>query len=615
MCGIAGLYDLEGRPVELETVQSMCDLLRHRGPDDEGVWGQGSVALGHRRLSIIDLSPRGRNPMSNEDGRVWIVFNGEIYNYRDLRRDLAGRGHEFRSQTDTEVIVHLYEEYGPACVGMLNGMFAFGLFDGRESAGPGTLLLARDRFGVKPLYYTLAGGTLAFASEAKAFLALKGFDARVDPLALSEHLAFQNTFGDRTFFAGVKLLPAGHFLVCQDGATERRQYWDLCFNPDHQLTIGQWATGLRERFEAAVNRQLMSDVPLGSYLSGGMDSGAISAVAARSVPNIHTFTCGFRLPDEASALEQFFDERKESRDLAGLLGTRHHELELGPEAMAPVLPFVVWHLDEPRVGISYQVYYTAEMIRRHVTVVLSGVGGDELFAGYPWRYEPVLHLDNGDFSREYYRLWTRLLDDTGRRELFSDEVNRAIGDFSAYDSFVTVLQPAQAADPLHRALYFDFKTFLNGLLLVDDKLSMAHSLEARVPFLDNDLVDYVARMPSDAKFQDGCGKFVLRRAMEGLLPEPTLYRRKQGFTPPDQTWYRRENLKFVESTILSSRALDRGYFRPAALRRILEDHFLDRRNHRFLIWSLMCFEWWNRLFVDREPLPERIEAVHGRVLS
>jgi asparagine synthase (glutamine-hydrolysing) len=606
MCGIAGEFDLKYRPIDPDRTRDMCALIRHRGPDDEGYWNARSVALGHRRLSIIDLSERGRNPLPNEDQSVWIVFNGEIYNYRELRAELLEKGHRFRTQTDTEVIVHLYEEYGVECVKRLNGMFAFAILDQRGEQGKERprLLLARDRFGVKPLYYTILNDTLAFASEIKAFTALPEFTARPSPQALAEHFTFQNTFGDRTFFEGVKLLPAGHTLMCEGGRVTSQQYWDLCFEPRNDVSAAEFAGGLRERFEAAVTRQLMSDVPLGSYLSGGMDTGSITAVAARNINSMHTFTCGFHLPEGASELEKYFDESRESHDLAALMKTEHHELKLGPDAMAPVLPKVVWHLDEPRVGISYQVYYTAEMIRKFVTVVLSGVGGDELFAGYPWRYNQILESRNGTFESDYYRIWIRFLTDDEKRELFTPEMNRALGDFSTFDSFREAARGYQSDDPLHRALYIDFKTFLNGLLVVDDKLSMAHSIEARVPFLDNDLVDYVSRIPSQLKLHEGESKHVLRLAMRGLLPSSTIDRRKQGFTPPDETWYRENSLAFVEDLILGPRAVERGYFQPKMLRRLLDDHVAGKRNHRFLIWSLMCFEWWNRLFVDRETIAQ-----------
>lgn len=611
MCGIAGLYSLTGDPVDAGCLERMCEMIRHRGPDDSGVRVRGRVGLGHRRLSIIDLSSRGRNPMPNEDETVWLIFQGEVYNYRDIRPGLLERGHAFRSETDSEVVIHLYEEKGPACIDELNGMFCFALWDGREQR----LLLVRDRFGVKPLYYAVIGNTLAFASEVKAFLGVPEFQARPDPFALFEHFTFQNTLGDRTFFEGVRLLPAGHYLLCEDGRIEEREYWDLRFEPDEGLSLDDWATGLRERFEAAVTRQLMSDVPLGSYLSGGMDTGSISAVAGRNIPRIHTFTCGFDVPPGASELERYFDEREESHRLARLLGTVHHQLTLGPEAMGPALPHVVWHLDEPRVGISYQVYYTAEMISRYVTVVLSGVGGDELFAGYPWRYEPVLGVADREFDRAYYELSVRFLTDEEKKDFFQPWLTRTIGDFSTFDSFREILARARGSDALHRALYFDFKTFLNGLLLVDDKLNMAHSIEGRVPFLDNDIVDYVRRIPSEFKLKAGESKIVLRRAMRGLLPDETIYRRKQGFTPPDQSWYKQRAIGYIRDLILGPRALGRGYFRPAYVEKILDDHLSDRRNNRFLIWSLMCFEWWNRLFVEREPLPEPAPMLSEGVLA
>jgi asparagine synthase (glutamine-hydrolysing) len=599
MCGIAGLYNLVGAPIQAADIEGMCDLMRHRGPNDCGLWTGDAIGLGHRRLSIIDLSPDGRNPMPNEDETIWLVCNGEIYNYRELRAGLVKRGHVFRSQTDTEVIVHLYEEKGPACVTEFNGMFAFALWDGTRRR----LWLARDRFGVKPLYYTCIGNALAFASEVKAFLALPDFAARPDLFAVAEHFTFQNTFGERTLFDGVRLLPAGYHLGCEDGQLKSTQYWDLRFEPDPSSSLEEWAEGLRERFEAAVARQLMSDVPLGTYLSGGMDTGSISAVTVRHIPRLHTFTCGFDLPDSPSELERFFDERPESHRLAHQLRTIHHELELGPDAMAAVLPAVVWHLDEPRVGISYQIYYTAAMISRYVTVVLSGVGGDELFAGYPWRYEPILGLDEDSFELACYRLWVRLLTDEEKRDFFTPDINRDLADFCTLESFRAVLRAAAGAEPLDQALYVDFKTFLNGLLIVDDKLSMAHSVEARVPFLDNELVNYATRIPPKFKLQPGESKMVLRRAMRNLLPEDVLLRRKQGFTPPDRTWYKGQSLAYIRDLILGPRASARGYFRPAYIEKILEDHLANRRNHRFLIWSLMCFEWWNRLFVDREALP------------
>jgi asparagine synthase (glutamine-hydrolysing) len=529
----------------------------------------------------------------------------------ELRRGLLEDGHEFRSATDSEVVVHLYEKLGPACVSELNGMFAFALWDRRTRR----LLLARDRYGVKPLYYTWQGTTLAFASEAKAFLALPGFRASADPLALAEHLTFQNTFGERTLFHGVNLLQPGHRLLCGQGETRRQRYWNLCLTPETGASLEDWAARLRHTFERAVDRQLMSDVPVGSFLSGGMDTGAISAVAVRRIPQMHTFTCGFDLPPRATELERFFDEREASDHLARYLGTTHHQLQLGADAMALSLPEVVWHLDEPRVGISYQILYTTELVRRYVTVVLSGTGGDELFAGYPWRYEPLLNAAPQSFESLYYRQWVRLLSDEEKRELFTDEILRALGDVSTFDTFREAVAGTENDSPLDRALCFDFKTFLAGMLLVEDKMAMAHSVEARVPFLDNDLVDLASRVPFSFKLKAGQSKIVLKKAMEGLLPTEVLRRRKQGFTPPDETWYRYNGISHIREVLLGERARGRGFFRPRYIEKMLDDHLHGRRNHRSLIWSLLCFEWWNRLFIDREPLPPPLAGPSVRSAS
>ena len=603
MCGIAGLYHLKGAPIETDSLARMIAMMHHRGPDQEGIWFSGSLGLAHQRLSIIDLSPRGRNPMPNEDESVWLICNGEIYNYRELRAGLIAGGHRFRSDTDTEVIIHLYEEKGIECVLDLNGMFAFALWDVRKKQ----LYLARDRFGVKPLYYTFVGDVFAFASEVKAFLALPHFSVQADPLALAEHFTFQNTFGDRTFFKGVHLLQAGHYVKLEGSQLSEREYWDLRFETPHRLSFEACAENLLEVFKRAVHRQLVSDVPLGSFLSGGMDTGAIAAVASPRISGMHTFTCGFELDDSMSALEKYFDETRESHALSRLLGTQHHEFKLGPHAMAPVFPWVVWHLDEPRVGISYQVYYTAQSISRYVKVVLSGVGGDELFAGYPWRYESFMDSGTEDFENQFYQASIRFLNDDEKKKFFIGQIGQSLGDFSTREAVCQILRRAQTSDRLHQAMYFDFKTFLNGLLMVDDKLSMAHSLETRVPFLDNELVDFAVRIPSDFKWQKGEGKKVLRAAFKSLLPDDILHRRKQGFTPPAESWYRGPNRAFVEDLILGKRACARGYFEPSYLRQILDEHVENKRNHRFLIWSLMSFEWWNRLFVDRDSLPQVIE--------
>lgn len=621
MCGIAGAYAFAGDGLRRETVKRMGDLLAHRGPDDHRYyfWSPSggnelyrhgipasetrpTLGFAHRRLSIIDIKS-GHQPMTNEDDSRWICFNGEIYNYLELRQALIASGHIFRTHSDTEVLLHLYEECGVAGLARLNGMFAFALWDARRRE----LLLARDRFGIKPLYYTITRDKFLFGSEIKALFAFDAVPRQPDYAAIAEHFTFQNQFGSRTFFAGVRLLEPGTWLICREnGEIITRRYWQLNYPEPDNRPVEVLADELREHFVRGVQRQLMSEVPLGSYLSGGMDTGSITAVTARSLPQMHTFTCGFDIPEGADELEQYFDESADSFHLAALLNTQHHEVRLSHTHNFAVLPQVAWALDEPRLGISYQNWYTARLIRQYVVVVLGGGGGDELFAGYPWRHSAILNDTTlAQWDMAYYRQWIRFMDDEQKHEFFSDEVNHAIAGFSTFDSFRQVMNGLNTTDPLHRALAFDMQTFLHGLLVVEDKLSMAHSIEARVPFLDNDFVDFTLRIPSHYKLKGDEGKLILRRAMQPLLPPETISRRKQGFTPPDATWYRREMRPQVEALLLSDRALSRGYFKPEAVRRIVDEHLTEKRNHRFLLWSLLVFEWWNRLFIDDFAPPEQ----------
>lgn len=605
MCGIAGiLLPHRQKRVSRDSIVQMCNSMSHRGPDDEGVYLNGPLGIGHRRLSIIDLAG-GHQPMSNEDGSIWISFNGEIYNYQELQHRLRPN-HWFSTQSDTETIIHLYEDKGEAVAHDLNGMFAFALWDSKQEK----LMLARDRLGIKPLYYSICpDGTLVFASEIKAILSTGMIQATIDYPALAEHFTFHNNFAERTIFKDIHLLEPGTMLICQDGKVRKHTYWDIQYVTGEVKSEKYYIETLRELFEAAVRRQLVSEVPVGGYLSGGMDSGSIAAVAAREIRPFHTFTCGFDTAG-VSASEQHFDERVEAELLARTLDTQHHERHIYPGDMTGILPHIVQHLEDFRVGISYQIYSISELISQYATVVLSGVGGDELFAGYPWRYEAIMDLPVGkDFDQTYYKLWVRLMDDREKQHFFSSQVNSALSGFSSYDLFREVISTDKSDHPLHRALYFDAKTFLHGLFVVEDKLSMAHSIETRVPFLDNDLVDFVLNIPPELKLKNGQIKYVLKEAMRGLLPEETLWRKKQGFTPPDQTWYRGETILYISDLLLGDRAIDRGYFNVPYIRKILDDHVSGRGNNRFLIWSLMCFEWWNRIFIDNEPLPERSSVV------
>jgi asparagine synthase (glutamine-hydrolysing) len=593
MCGIAGIYDLRGRAIADSEIRAMNDAIRHRGPDDHGHYVEDGVALANRRLAIIDLSPAGHQPMANEDGSLLLVYNGELYNFTELVPLLEARGHRFHSKTDSEVILHAFEEWGPECLKRFNGMFAFAIWDQRDRR----LFIARDRFGIKPLYYTFHEGRFLFASEVKSLLRA-GVPRTVSPEALAEYFTFQNILSDLTLFEGVRLLPAGHSLAVSESGMQTSRYWDLSFEPDESVGEDEWAERIRGTFEEVVTRQLISDVPVGGYLSGGMDSASIAAVASRNVPRLMTFTGGFDL-SSVDGLELVFDERADAEVVASHFRTQHYEMVMHAGDMAWALPELVWHLEDLRVGMSYPNYYIAGLASKFVKVALGGAGGDELFAGYPWRYELVAGLDDPRaFDTAYYEYWSRLVPDADKPDFFTEAVWAKARDRSTFDLYRGVLEPAAGLNPLEKALYFEAKTFLHGLLVVEDKVSMAHSLEVRVPFLDNALVALAERIPARLKHGRGGGKELLRRAMAPLLPAAVLDKRKQGFSPPDQSWYRGPTMDYIRELLLDPRSLERGYFQPAYVKRVLEEHLEGRVNHRLLIWSLLSFEWWNRLFMD-----------------
>ena len=595
MCGIAGILDLGGRPVAAAEAEPMAASLQHRGPDDRGVVADGPAALVSTRLAIIDVTSAGHQPMTSDDGRLVLAYNGELYNYRELSRVLETLGHVVRSRTDTEVVLRAWQEWGASCLDRFDGMFAFAVWD----SGARELTLVRDRFGIKPLYYAEAGGRLLFGSEVKALLAA-GLSARLDPSALREYFTFQNLFSDRTLFGGVRMLPAGHLLRASSDVGAPARYWDLVFEPDESVGEREWVERIRTAFESAVERQLVSDVPLGSYLSGGMDSASIVAAASTKIPRLMTFTGGFDL-SSVNGLELVFDERSDAERVASGCRTEHYEMVMHAGDMAWVLPELVWHLEDLRVGMSYPNHYIARLASKFVKVSLAGTGGDELFAGYPWRYDLVRDaVDADDFDRRYYEYWSRLVPDAEHGAFFTGGVRESF-EGEPFDAYRAVIEPVRTLDPVAKALYFEAKTFLHGLLVVEDRVSMAHSLEVRVPFLDNELVELARRIPSHLKHADGGGKRLLREAMRGLLPEEILDKRKQGFSPPDESWYRGPSMSGIRELLLDRRTLERGYFEPAYVRRVLDEHRAGRHNHRLLIWSLLCFEWWNRLFLDGEP--------------
>lgn len=599
MCGIAAVLDRSGRWVEQPELLRMTDAMRHRGPDDEGWYAGHGVGLGNRRLAIIDLTAGGHQPMSNEDGSVWITYNGMLYNYRELRRELVSAGHRFRSSSDTEVFVHAYEEWGDDCLKRFDGMFAFAIWDGRERR----LIAARDRFGVKPLYWTEHDGRLVLGSELKVVLSA-GVPRRVDARAVVEYFTFQNLFSDRTLFAGVHALPAGCMLAADADGIEVKRWWDYEFDPDGSRSLESWGGEVRGALEAAVDRQLVADVPVGSYLSGGLDSGSLVALASQRAPRLMTFTGGFDLTS-VEGLELVFDERTSAESLSSRFRTEHYEMVMHEGDMAYALPDLIWHLEDLRVGMCYQNYYIARLASKFVKVTLSGAGGDELFGGYPWRYEKVADLhESAAFERAYFDYWCRLVPPAEHRSFFTAATREAAAGLDPFDVFRDVLAPVRGLDPHSKALYFERKTFLNGLLVVEDRVSMAHSLEARVPFLDNGLADLAGRIPSQLLCSGSAGKPVLRAAAAGLLPDDIVRGRKQGFSPPDRSWYRGPTMDYIRAMLLDERSLSRGWFEPDAVRRTISEHIEGRINHRLLLWSLLSFEWWNRLFLDGELPPQ-----------
>ena len=625
MCGITGIVRFDQRDPDPDALEAMTDAIQHRGPDGEGQAIDGSTGLGNRRLAILDLSDAGAQPMATPDGRYTITYNGETYNYRDLRERLEKLGHDFSSDTDTEVVLHAYAEWGAECLDELNGMFAFAVWDRREEE----LFLARDRYGVKLLYVHQDGNRLLFGSELKALLAHGTVDREVDPYALREYFTFQNLFSSRTLMKDVRRVPAGHFVRIdpEAGIVESEEYWDYDFtdkiDPD-KVSREECAQEVRDRFEQAVRRQLVSDVPVGSFLSGGMDSGSIVAVASHEIPRLRTYTAGFDT-STAEGPEADFDERDAAERMASEFDTEHHERFLHAGDMPAVLDDVVRSLENPRVGMCWQNYCVQDLASRSSTVVLSGAGGDELFGGYPWRYDRVRDASNHEeFEQAYFDYWQRLVPREHHEDFFTDDVLDATEGYDPLDDFQGVLADADVPEdePLDKAFYFELKTFLPGLFALADKLSMAHSLEARVPFLDNDLVEYAQKIPTQYKVTrddpdvevevtdhehqgeeftlSNEGKQVLRDAMEGLIPAEVRLKDKQGFSPPDASWYRSENRQFIEALLLDDQTLDRGYIEEDAIRNILEDHSSGRANHRLVLWSLIFFEVWCRRFLDHE---------------
>lgn len=669
MCGIVGAIAKDGRPLNAGRLKPMCDLIAHRGPDDAGyMLGQSArnggfaagrafsdsafkhlqptlpcvddgsaksevfdksydVMFGHRRLSIIDLSASAHQPMVDRQGGTWITYNGEVYNFRELRIELESLGHRFVSNSDTEVVLVAYKQWGMACVERFNGMFAFALWD----TSSGKVLLARDRYGIKPLYYADTDDTLLFASEIKPLLAYDEATAEMDVLALNEYLSFQNVFSDRTLFAGVRLLEPGHVLTF-DVSTRilsKHQFWNFDFTGDLTDNKEDVRANLTDLMRQAVKRQCVSDVEIGSYLSGGMDSGTIASLTTEELGRINTFTAGFDL-SEAAGHELNFDERKLAESIANILGSEHYEYIVHSSDMEAVMDWLVAQLEDLRVGQSYPNALVAKLASRFVKVVMSGVGGDELFGGYPWRYASAVGRDTDDYIMNYYTYWQRLVTDEDKSRLYTGQAKDALHNALGYgankiqdhtrDVFKSVFPKDVSvhglAAQINQSLYFECKTFLHGLLVVEDRLSMAHGLETRVPFLDNDLVDYACRIPADYKINDmqhmevidenlprkkkhitaTNGKMILRSAMENILPPQVTDRQKQGFSAPDASWFRGQSEAFLRDKLMNANGPLYSHIDFDYVKSMVDEHVSGDVNHRLLIWSFLNLDAWLNKF-------------------
>lgn len=627
MCGIAGRYNYaSAQPVDPRTIRSMCEAIAHRGPDDHGIFVDGPVGLGHQRLSIIDLSESGHQPMASADERLWITFNGEIYNFRSLRRNLELQGYSFRSTSDTEVILCLYSAYGASCLKLLRGMFAFALWD-RASR---QLLLARDRIGKKPLYYYLDGKTLVFGSELKAILQNPAIAREIDYQGFCDYFKYGYIPDPKTIYRGIRKLLPGHYMLCSPEGAKQVEYWDLSFRSRATGSDSSVADDLLALLKESVGLRMISDVPLGAFLSGGIDSSTVVALmAGHSKDAISTFTIGFD--------ERDFDEVQFARSIARRYGTRHREFTVRQNVPA-VLDTLVRHFDEPFADSSaVPTLYVSQLARRYVTVALAGDGGDENFAGYQ-KY----HLDATEnriracvpriirrsllagladiISHSHARLARRgatllralatepahafYLTNTEFNgslwdDLLAEDTKKAIGDYDPYSVTRQYYEQADTDNHLSRMLYVDMKTYLPGDILVKvDRMSMAHSLEVRAPLLDQEILEFVASIPPALKYRDGQMKYILKLAVQSLLPPETIHRNKMGFSVPLGQWFRGELREVTAANLLSPDARIANYFRQPEIKRLWELHQLEKRDLGCLLWTLLMFELWHREFLD-----------------
>ena len=626
MCGICGKYSPSG--VKLEELNSMLGTIVHRGPDDSGCYVNANIGLGSRRLSIIDLET-GNQPIGNEDRTIWVVYNGEIYNYQTLRLQLESKGHLFHTNSDTEVIIHLYEEVGEQCVEQLSGMFAFALWDECQQK----LLLARDRLGQKPLFYARDGSDFLFGSEIKAILALHHKKPELDPLAMHDYLSLRFIPPPHTIFKHIQKLPPAHTLVFQNGHIRLRRYWHLSFREKLALSESEILEALREWLKRTVESHLISDVPVGAFLSGGLDSSLIVAILNGDLgKKTKTFSVGVQESD--------FDELPFARMVAEQYETQHVEERVAANLIQS-LPDMIWHLDEPSDPIAACMFQAARLASRHVKVVLGGDGGDELFAGFD-RYVGARYIDSYSLmplslrrglmgpmldrlpdSFRYKSLtqklrWVHYLSlqataaeqyaeatcffrftHEGKRVLYSEHLWKELGERNSTVAITEPFNHAEADDFLDRMLYTDFVTRLpEHSLVLTDRMSMAHGLEARSPFLDHELVEFLAKVPAKLKVQNNQPKYLMRKLAANYLPAPILHREKQGFMLPIAYWFRTDLFPVVSQTLENSHFVKAGWFKKESIQRLLNEHRNNRYDHHVRLWMLLNLELWQQLYIE-----------------
>ncbi len=627
MCGICGIYCGNDGRIDKETVVAMNDTLAHRGPDAEGYHLEGPVGLGHRRLSIIDLNT-GNQPIYNEENNICVVFNGEIYNFQELRKELVRTGHVFKTNTDTEVIVHAYEQWDTNCLEKFRGMFAFAIWDSVRSR----LFIARDRLGIKPLYYAAYGGLFAFASEAKALLKIPGLKRDLDLEAFWDYLSFGYVPAPKSIFRCIRKLPAGHYMICGKNGVRVREYWDVDFIEKHGISEKQWTRSLGEILQEAVRLRLISDVPLGAFLSGGIDSSLVAALMAKIADGpVVTNSIGFELDS--------YDELRFARRTAELFKTRHYEHTVTPN-IAEVSETLARFFDEPFADASaIPAYYVSKMARQNVTVCLSGDGGDENFAGYRRYYFDLLENRIREIVPPYVRRYAfggigalypkadwlprplrakTLLQNVAlspldgyfnsvsrflpqeKEKIASGDVRRSLAGYDSKEVFRSHFRRAGTADPLSKVQYLDIKTYLvDDILTKVDRASMANSLEVRVPLLDHLAVELAAKMPSSFKLRGGDTKYILKKVAEQYLPREILSRKKKGFDMPVKEWLKKELRPLGEEVLLGSRFKDRGLFDRNCAKRMWDRHLSGVRDFSQQLWGLLSFELWARTYMDR----------------